>query len=137
MLSKIFVNLAVKDLKKTMNFFSELGFKYNMQFTDDKAACMIINDDASVMLLSEPFFRTFTKKELADAHKSTEVLNAIMVESKEKVNNILEKALAMGATEAREPQDHGYMFARSFSDLDGHIWEVCWMDMEAFPKGQQ
>jgi predicted lactoylglutathione lyase len=128
MATKMFVNFAVKDLKNTMDFFSKLGFLYNPQFTDDNAACMVINDDCSVMLLAEAFFKTFTKKELVDAHKSTEVLTAISADSKDKVNEILDKALAMGATEAREPQDLGFMFGRSFSDLDGHIWEIIWMD---------
>jgi predicted lactoylglutathione lyase len=128
MATKMFINLAVKDLKQTMDFFSKLGFLYNPQFTDDNAACMVINDDCSVMLLAEAFFKTFTKKELVDAHKSTEVLTAISADSKDKVNEILDKALAMGATEAREPQDLGFMFGRSFSDLDGHIWEIIWMD---------
>jgi len=128
MATKMFINLAVKDLKQTMDFFSKLGFLYNPQFTDDNAACMVINDDCSVMLLAEAFFKTFTKKELVDAHKSTEVLTAISADSKDKVNEILDKALAMGATEAREPQDLGFMYGRSFSDLDGHIWEIIWMD---------
>lgn len=128
MATKMFVNFAVKDLKNTMDFFSKLGFLYNPQFTDDNAACMVINDDCSVMLLAEAFFKTFTKKELVDAHKSTEALIAISADSKDKVNEILDKALAMGATEVREPQDHGFMFGRSFSDLDGHIWEIIWMD---------
>ncbi|HEY5122520.1 MAG TPA: VOC family protein [Ignavibacteria bacterium] len=128
MATKMFINLAVKDLKQTMDFFSKLGFLYNPQFTDDNAACMVINDDCSVMLLAEAFFKTFINKELVDAHKSTEVLTAISADSKDKVNEILDKALAMGATEAREPQDLGFMYGRSFSDLDGHIWEIIWMD---------
>jgi uncharacterized protein len=129
MATKLFVNLAVKDLPKTMEFFKELGFKYNAQFTDDNAACMIINEDAYAMLLVEEFFKGFTKKELVDAHKSTEVLCALMKDSKEQVNEMYDKALAMGATEARETQDMGFMYSRAFSDLDGHIWEVGWMDI--------
>jgi len=136
MATQLFVNLAVKDLKKTMDFFSKLGFTFNMQFTDENAACMIINNEAFIMLLQEPFFKTFTRKELVDAHKSTEVLTSISAESKDKVNEILDKALSMGATEAREPQDQSFMFGRSFSDPDGHIWEVFWMDMNAFTKEQ-
>jgi len=129
MATKLFVNLAVKDLPKTMEFFKELGFKYNAQFTDDNAACMIINEEAYAMLLVEEFFKGFIKKELVDAHKSTEVLCALMKDSKEQVNEIFDKALAMGATEARETQDMGFMYSRAFSDLDGHIWEVGWMDI--------
>jgi len=134
MSKKIFVNIAVKDLKKTINFFTELGFSFNMHFTDEKAASMIINDDAFVMFLQEEFFKTFTPKELVDAGKNTEVITALSAESKEEVNKILEKALSMGATETRESQENEFMFGRSFNDLDGHIWEVIWMDMAAFEK---
>ncbi|MEI6089032.1 MAG: VOC family protein [bacterium] len=129
MATKLFVNLAVKDLPKTMEFFKELGFKYNYQFTDENAACMIINEDAYAMLLVEKFFKEFTRKELVDAHKSTEVLCAIMKDTKDEVNEMVDKALALGATESRETQDLGFMYSRPFSDLDGHIWEVGWMDM--------
>ncbi len=129
MATQLFINLAVKDLKKTMDFFSKLGFTFNMQFTDENAACMIINDEAFVMLLQESFFKTFTKKELVNAHKGTEVLTSISAESKDKVNEIVDKALSISATETREPIDQGFMFGRSFNDPDGHIWEVFWMDM--------
>lgn len=128
MATKMFVNLAVKDLQKTMEFFGKLGFTYNYQFTDEKAACMIINNDGYAMLLTEPFFKNFTKKDIVDAHKNTEVLLSISVEIRNDVDQMLDTALSMGATEAREPQDHGFMYGRSFNDLDGHIWEVIWMD---------
>jgi len=136
MATQMFVNLPVKDLKETRDFFSGLGFSYNPQFSDENAASMIINEDCFVMLLAEPFFKGFTKKELVNAHKSTEAILAISADSKEGVNAMLKKALSMGATETREAHDHGFMFVRSFNDLDGHIWEVIWMDMKAFPKKQ-
>lgn len=129
--TKVFVNLPVKDLKRSMDFFSNLGFSFNPQFTDDKAACMELNSDGFVMLLAEPFFRQFINKEIADATKSTEVLVAISADSKEKVNERMEKALSMGATETGSVQDVGNMYSRSFSDLDGHIWENMWMNISS------
>ena len=126
--TKIFVNLSVKDLDKSKEFFSKLGFTFNAQFTNKDAACMVISEENYAMLLVEPFFKTFIKKEIADAKKSTEVLIALSSESKEDVNKMLTNALAAGAKEANEPQDHGFMFGRSFEDLDGHIWEIFWMD---------
>ena len=131
---KIFVNLPVKDLNKSKEFFAKLGFTFNPQFTDQNAACMVISEDNYAMLLVEPFFKTFTKKEIVDAKKSTEVLVALSVESKEKVDEMLSKALASGAKEAREPQDHGFMYGRSLEDLDGHIWEIFYMDESKIPE---
>lgn len=128
MSTKIFVNLPVKDLERSKAFFSKLGYSFNPQFTDDKAACMVIGDDIYTMLLTEPFFKTFTKKDIADASKSTEVLVALSADSKGSVDELLRKALAAGAREAREPQSYDFMYGRSFEDLDGHIWEVIWMD---------
>ena len=129
--TKIFVNLPVKDLDKSKEFFSKLGFAFNAQFTDKNAACMVISEDNYAMLLVESFFKTFTKKEIVNAKKSTEVLVALSSESKENVDKMLHNALAAGAKEANEPQDHGFMYGRSFEDLDGHIWEIFWMDPKA------
>ena len=126
--TKIFVNLPVKDLDKSKEFFSKLGFAFNAQFTNKNAACMIISEDNYAMLLVESFFKTFIKKEIVNAKKSTEVLVALSSESKESVDKMLRNALAAGAKEANEPQDHGFMYGRSFEDLDGHIWEIFWMD---------
>ncbi|MGZ5242487.1 MAG: VOC family protein [Bacteroidia bacterium] len=134
MATQIFVNLPVKDLQKSMDFFAALGFEFNMQFTDEKAACMIINDGASyAMLLREEFFRTFTKKEIADATKTTEVLIALSRDSKEDVEEIVNKAIAAGGATYSEPQDHGFMYQHAFQDLDGHQWEVMYMDMSKVP----
>ncbi|NHH97555.1 Glyoxalase family protein [Candidatus Nitrosotalea sp. FS] len=129
--TKIFVNLPVKDLDKSKEFFSKLGFAFNAQFTNENAACMVISEDNYAMLLVESFFKTFTKKEIVNAKKSTEVLVALSSESKEEVDKMLRNALAAGAKEANEPQDHGFMYGRSFEDLDGHIWEIFWMDPKA------
>jgi len=129
--TKVFVNLPVKDLKKSMDFFSNLGFSFNPQFTDEKAACMELNSDGYIMLLAEPFFKQFINKDIADATKSTEVLVAISADSKEKVNERVEKALSLGAIESGTVQDLGNMYSRSFSDLDGHIWENMWMNISS------
>lgn len=136
MATQIFVNLPVKDLKKSMDFFSQLGFSFNQQFTDETAACMVISDDIYAMLLTHEKFSQFTPKKIADTAQSTEVLNALSFDSKEQVNQTVDKAIAAGATEAREPIDYGFMFGRSFNDLDGHIWEFFWMDPGTVQKEQ-
>jgi predicted lactoylglutathione lyase len=128
MSTKVFVNLAVKNLNTSIEFFKGLGFAFNPQFTDESAACMVISDDGYVMLLTEAKFKEFTQKEIADATKTTEVLTCLAVDSKGEVNRLVDTALAAGATQAREPMDYGFMFGRSFNDLDGHIWEIIWMD---------
>ena len=128
---QIFVNLAVRDLKKSMDFFGALGLSFNPQFTDDKAACMVINADAYVMLITEPFFRTFTKREPCDTKTHTEALIALSCESKAAVDEIVRKAIDAGGAHAMEATDHGFMYAWSFYDIDGHHWEVMWMDPSA------
>jgi predicted lactoylglutathione lyase len=135
MVSKIFVNLPVKDLDKSIAFFKTIGFSFNPQFTDKTAACMVMSDDIYAMLLTHDKVKEFSKKQIADAHKTTEVLTALSVESKAKVNELVDKALQAGATEAYSPKDYGFMFTRSFEDPDGHIWEVFWMDPATVQKG--
>jgi len=132
---QIFVNLPVKDLTKTVEFFTKLGFRFNPQFTDDNATCMIVSDNIFVMLLVEKFFKTFTKKEICDAKKSTEVLIALSAESREKVDEMINIALEAGGIEPRAPQDHGWMYGRSFEDINGHQWEIIYMDESAAKKG--
>lgn len=134
---KIFVNLAVRDLKRSMEFFSKLGFEFNPMFTDDKAACMVVSEEAFVMLLTEPFFKTFTKREICDTRTHTEGLFALSCNSRAEVEEIVNKAIAAGGTHAMEPQDYGFMYNWSFYDLDGHHWEVVWMDMNAVQQPQQ
>lgn len=135
--TKIFVNLPVRDLDKSMDFFKQLGYTFNPQFTDETAACMVISDDIYAMLLTQAKFKEFTPKEIADSSKTTEVLIALSADSKEEVNELVDNALAAGGKEARDPQDYGFMYGRSFNDLDGHIWEVMWMDMAAVNQAQQ
>lgn len=129
--TKIFVNLPVKNLDKSIAFFTQLGFKFNPQFTDKNATCMIISEDSFVMLLVEPFFQTFTKKPIADATKCTEVLVCLSAESRTKVDEMVSKAIAAGGSIYKEPQDHGFMYGHGFEDLDGHIWEVIFMESSA------
>ena len=134
MAKQVFINLPVKDLKKSMDFFTKLGFTFNPQFTDDNAACMIIGENIYSMLLMEKFFKGFTKKEISNAKKTTEVLIAIDAESREKVDELIKKAVDAGGTIYRDPDDHGWMYSHSFADLDGHQWEVLYMDTNKLPN---
>jgi uncharacterized protein len=133
MASKIFVNLPVKDLKNSVDFFTRLGFRFNPQFTDETATCMIVSDDIFVMLLTEQKFKTFTPKALCDATKSTEVLIALSLDSVKEVQEMVRKALAAGGSTYNEPQDHGFMYQHGFQDPDGHIWEMFYMDPAGIP----
>lgn len=126
--SKIFVNLPVKDLERSKLFFGKLGYSFNPRFTDDTAACMVISDSIYAMLLTEAKFKQFTPKTIADASTTTEVLVALSMDSKDRVNQMMDAAIAAGATEVRDPEDHGFMYGRAFNDPDGHIWEIFWMD---------
>jgi predicted lactoylglutathione lyase len=128
---KMFVNLAVADLKRAKEFFSALGFEFDPRFTDDNAACMIVSDEAFVMLLAEPFFKTFTRREPCDTTRYTEGLFALACGSREEVDDMVKRAVAAGGAHAMEPQDHGFMYGWSFYDPDGHHWEVFWMDPNA------
>lgn len=128
MSKKIFINLAVKDLEKSKDFYTKLGFTLNPQFTDQTAACMVISPDIFVMLLTHDKFKQFTTKEIANSTTSTEALLALTYESKEEVDQLIEKVIASGGSEARPVQDMGFMYSRAFQDPDGHIWEPFWMD---------
>lgn len=128
---KIFINLPVRNLQASLAFFRTLGFEFNPRFTDEQAACMIINGDAYVMLLSEAYFSTFTKKQLCNTQTHTEGLFALSCSRRDDVKVFVEKAFAAGATPAMDPVDHGFMVGWSFYDLDGHHWEVIWMDESA------
>jgi predicted lactoylglutathione lyase len=128
MATQIYLNLPVKDLNRSVEFFSALGFSFNPDFTDENATCMIINDNAYVMLLVEGFFKTFTSKEIVDSNRSTEAITAFSVDSREAVDETVRKALAAGGSSSQEVQDYGFMYNHSFQDPDGHLWEVMWMD---------
>lgn len=125
---KLFVNLPVHHLGRSKEFFAALGFEFNAQFTDEKAACMIVSDQAYVMLLVQPFFATFTSRSICDTSTHTEGLFALSCTSRAEVDALVGKAIAAGGTHAQPPADHGFMYAWSFYDLDGHHWEVLWMD---------
>lgn len=128
MATKIFVNLPVKDLKKSIEFFTQLGYSFNPQFTDETATCMIISEDIYAMLLTHEKFKAFTPKEICDATKSSEVLICLSCDSREQVDEMVRKAVAAGGTTYNQPQDHGFMYGHGYQDLDGHIWELMWMD---------
>ena len=133
MARKIFVNLPIKDMERSQAFFRALGFSFNPQFTNEQGACMVISEDIFAMLLVEPFFQTFTKKPIADAKKSTEVLVCLSCDSRDEVDALVKKALAAGGLAPNAAQDHGFMYAHGFEDLDGHVWELVWMDPNAAP----
>jgi predicted lactoylglutathione lyase len=134
MATKIFVNLPVKDLDKSISFFTGLGFSFNPQFTDEKAGCMVISDSIFAMLLTESYFQTYTKKAVSDAKTATEVLIALDADSKEEVQQTIARAVESGATIYSDPQDHGWMYVHSFADLDGHQWEFIYMDQSQLPN---
>jgi len=130
---QIYVNLPIKNMERSKAFFGALGFSFNPQFTNEQGACMVITDTIYVMLLVEPFFQTFTKKQIADAGKTTEVLICLSCASRAEVDELVRKAIAAGASTPNAPQDHGFMYGHGFQDLDGHIWELMYMDPNAAP----
>jgi predicted lactoylglutathione lyase len=128
MATQIFVNLPVKDLKRSVSFFTALGYRFNPQFTDENATCMIVGENIFVMLLVESFFKTFTKKAICDATKNTEVLVCLSCDSRAEVDALVKKAVAAGATTPAAAQDHGFMYQHGYQDLDGHLWELVYME---------
>ena len=135
MATQIFVNLPVKDLQRSVAFFTALGYDFDLNFTNENATCMIVDENIFVMLLVEPFFQTFIKKEICDARKSTEVLVCLSCESRAKVDELVARAVAAGGTIPREAQDHGFMYGHAFEDLDGHIWELVYMEPTGAGQG--
>lgn len=131
MTQMIFVNLPVRDLDRSVTFFTSLGYSFNPQFTDETATCMVISDTIFAMLLTHPKYREFTRKEIADSTTVSEVMIALSAESRAAVDATLAAALKGGATEPRDRIDMGFMYNRAFDDLDGHTWEVLWMDPAA------
>ena len=127
MAKQIFVNLPVKNVQRSISFFTSLGYEFNPQFTSEQGACLILGDNIFAMLLAIPFFQTFTKKPVADATQSTEVLTCLSCDSREEVDALVAKALAAGGTAPNAPQDHGFMYGHGFEDLDGHIWGLGFM----------
>ena len=134
MAKKIFINLPVTDLQKAMAFYTAIGFTNNPQFTDNTAACMVLTEEIYVMLLTHSKFMEFTKKQIGNTVTTASVINSLSVDSGEEVNTTLEKALQAGGKEPNEAKDFGFMQQRSFEDLDGHLWEVLYMDLSKFPQ---
>ena len=130
---QIYVNIAIKNMERSKAFFTSLGFGFNPQFSNDSGACMIVADDIFVMLLTEPFFQGFTKKLVADATKCTEVLLCLSCASRAEVDELVRKAVAAGGKTPNPPQDHGFTYVHGFEDLDGHQWELTFMDPNAAP----
>lgn len=134
MTKSIFVNLPVKDLARSMAFFARLGWKHNPQFTDETAASIVISDTIYAMVMTHEKFATFVDKPIADLGKTVGALIAISVDTTDEMNSIVDAAIAAGGRESKPPQDYGFMRARTFEDLDGQIWEIVWMNMEAMPQ---
>lgn len=135
---QIYVNLHVKDVKRSMAFFTGLGFEFDMRFTDeDQAACLVVGENIFVMLLKEEYLKTFTKREVVDTDKYAQLTIAIAAESREHVDEIVNKAVSLGGKLYTDPQDHGFMYQWGFQDPDGHIWEIAYMDISAFEQMAQ
>ncbi|MDR7376126.1 putative lactoylglutathione lyase [Rhodoferax ferrireducens] len=135
MARQIFVNLPIKNMERSQAFFRSLGFDFNPQFTNEKGACLVISETIYAMLLVESFFQSFTKKTITDTATSTEVLICLSCDSRVEVDALVAKALAAGGTAPNAPQDLGFMYSHGFEDLDGHIWELAYMDMAAMQSG--
>ena len=131
----IFVNIPVRDIAASKEFFGSLGFEFDPKFTDENCACMVVSDKAWVMLLAQARFADFTNKPVSDPSESTQSILCLSAEDRDGVDSFADAALAAGATPAREAMDYGFMYGRSFHDLDGHLWEVMWMSQEAVEKG--
>ncbi|HTJ58662.1 MAG TPA: VOC family protein [Devosiaceae bacterium] len=130
----IFVNLPVRDVAASKQFFAKLGFSHNPQFSNDEAVSIVIDENIVVMLLAESRFRDFIKQPISDANQATEVANALSCASREEVDALQAKAMAAGARPWMPPQDHGFMYGTSFQDPDGHVWELMWMDPAAVAR---
>ena len=133
MFRQIFVNLPIQDMARSQAFFKALGLTFNPRFTNDQGACLEIGENFYAMLLVKPFFQGFVQKPISDAHQCTEVILALSVDSRAEVDEVVRKALAAGATRIPAPKDYGFMVQDGFADLDGHQWEVFWMDESAAP----
>lgn len=133
----MFVNLPVKDLNRSIEFFTKLGYNFNPKFTDQNATCMVVSEDNFVMLVTEDFFKTFTPKAISDATTSTEVIVSLSTDSRDAVDEMIKRAIEAGATTPNKLQDLGWMYQHGFQDPDGHLWEVFYMDMEQMERMNQ
>ena len=131
-INQIYVNLPVKDIQKTKDFWTKLGFTINEQFSDEKAACVVLNDNTFVMFLTEEYFQTFSERPVPKGD-TTQVLVAIGLDSREEVDQVVNAAIANGATQHEKPQDYGWMYQNSFWDINGHGWNVTFADLSQMP----
>lgn len=129
--TQVFINLPVKDLHKSIEFYKKLGFSFKPEFSDNNGACIVVSDTIFLMLLTEAFFKTFTKKEVCDSSKAIETMITISAKSRVEVDEMVEKAIAAGARTPNPSQDHGWMYGRGFEDIDGHHWDMVYMNMDA------
>ena len=134
-INKIFVNLPVENLDRSVEFFTQLGYTFNPQFTDENATCMIISDSIFAMLLVKPYFKGFTKKEIPNTTTDSEVIVALSADTRATVDELVDNAIKAGAKITNEPSDLGFMYSRSFQDLDGHLWEIVYMDESTVDEG--
>ncbi len=134
MATSIYINLPVSNLQRSMDFYSKIGFVNNPTFTDDKAACMVLNDSIALMIMIPERMQDFTKKSVGNSKEATNAIYALSLESLDAVNKMTDNAIAAGGTEAMPPNDYGFMQQRSFEDPDGHYWEVLYMDLSKFPQ---
>lgn len=135
MKSQVFINLPVKDLEKSMQLYSKMGFSVNPTFSDDTAKCMVFSEEIFLMIMTHEKFKSFATKPIADTKNNLAGIFALSVDSVAKVNSIADAAISMGASEPRPYTDYGFMQMRVVEDYDGHTWEIFYMDMEKFPKG--
>ncbi|MDA6070946.1 glyoxalase/bleomycin resistance/extradiol dioxygenase family protein [Flavobacterium sp. AC] len=132
--TKIFLNLAVKDLNKSIAFFTQLGFSFNPKFTNEKGTCLVIGKNINAMLLTEEFYQTFTNKQICNTATTSEVIISVSLEARDKVDEMMEKVIKAGGSEYMKTQDYGWMYHRTFLDLDGHHWEVFYMNESEIPE---
>lgn len=133
MASMIFVNVPIRDLAASMAYYKALGFEHNPDFTDETAACIVISDTIFVMLLTHAKFKEFSSRPIPDPKEQTGALYALSCDSREAVDAIAEAGLKAGGAEYRPAQDLGFMYSRAIADIDGHVWEYVWMDMNGMP----
>lgn len=136
MATQIFINLPVKDLEASIDFFTRLGYSFNPQFTNEQGTCMIISEQIFVMLLVQPFFKSFIKKDIADSTRSTEVILCLSAETRHEVDELIQKVVEAGGSVSNPAQDQGFMYSQGFEDLDGHLWEIMYMAEQAPSEAQ-
>jgi uncharacterized protein len=136
MAKQVFINLAVKDVNKSMNFYTALGFTNNPQFSDETGKCMVWSENIFVMIMTHEKFKTFATKPLADTKSGLAALFSLSLDSLDEVNKLMDSGLKAGGTEPNELRDYGFMQQRTIEDFDGHTWEIFYMDMTKFPTEQ-